>query len=127
MWTAFRLPGVPTGCQLTEAKLRYYNRDPDAGRNIDVYRGDPAAPLWSAATLNWSNQPPWLGRAATNAATTSTAGWQDWVVTGHVLAQYTNGNNGFVLRDRAVNSATFQQQHYYDRQHTTYTPTLVLT
>ncbi len=119
--------GRPNGVSADRGEAALLQQGPGAGRNIDVYRGDQAAPLWSAATLNWSNQPPWLGRAATNAATTRTAGWQDWVVTGHVLAQYTNGNNGFVLRDRAVNSATFQQQHYYDRQHTTYTPTLVLT
>ncbi len=127
VWTGFSLPAVPTGCQLTQAKLRYYNKDPDSGRNIDVYRGDPAAPLWTAATITWSNQPPYLGPAATNALTTTTAGWQEWGVTSHVLAQYTDGNNGFVLRDRTVNSATSYEQHYYDRQHTTHTPTLVLT
>ena len=126
VWTGFTLPAVPTGCQLTQAKLRYWNNDPDPGRNIDVYRGDPASPLWTAATITWSNEPAYLGPAATNAATTSTLGWQEWVVTDHVVAQYGGGNNGFLLRDRTENSSTPYEQVYYDRQHTTYTPTLVL-
>ncbi len=127
VWTGFALPAVPTGCQITQATLRYYDNDPDSGRNIDVYRGDPASPLWTAATITWSNEPASLGPAATNAATTSVPGWQEWLVTNHVLAQYTGGNNGFLLRDRAENSSTPYEQVYYDRQHTTYTPTLVLT
>jgi large repetitive protein len=127
VWTAFALPAVPARCELSQARLRYYNKDPDSGTNVDVYRGDPTVlPLWTAATLTWSNQPAYLGPAATNAATTSTAGWQEWVVTDHVVAQYRDGNNGFVLRDRKATS-TYYQQIYYDRQHTTFTPTLVLT
>ncbi|MFP5372778.1 MAG: DNRLRE domain-containing protein, partial [Actinomycetes bacterium] len=127
VWTGFALPAVPARCELTQARLRYYNMDPDGGRNIDVYRGDPGAPLWTAATIAWSNEPAYLGPAATNAATTNTPGWQEWVVTDHVLAQYAGGNNGFVLRDRTETSPTAYEQVYYDRQHATYTPTLVLT
>ena len=127
IWTGFTLPTVPTRCDLTQAKLSFYNKIPTSGRNIDVYRGDPTDPLWTAATINWSNQPDHIGTAATNAATTTVAGWQEWVVTGHVLAQYANGNNGFALRDRTENSASPQEQVYYDRQDTTYRPTLVLT
>ena len=127
IWTGFALPTVPARCELTQAKLRYYNKAPVTGRNIDVYRGNPASPLWTAASITWSNEPAVLGPAATNAATTSVPGWQEWVVTDHVLAQYTAGNNGFLLRDRTENSATAREQVYYDRQDATYTPSLVLT
>ena len=69
--------------------------------------------MWTAATLTWSNdEPAALGPAATNAATTSTAASQEWVVTDHVLAQYSGGNNGFLLRGRTENSATSYEQKY---------------
>lgn len=127
IWTGFSLPTIPTYCELTQAKLSFYNKLPASGRNIDVYRGDPANPQWTAGTINWSNQPGYLGTAVTNAATTSVPGWQEWVVTAHVLAQYAGGNNGFLLRDRAEGSGTSAEQVYYDRQDATYRPSLVLT
>jgi hypothetical protein len=87
--------------------------------------------MWTAADITWNNEPinP-LGPQATNAQTTSTAGWQVWTVTDHVLAQYAggvNGNNGFLLSDRTENAATAREQVYYDRQDATYSPRLVLT
>ena len=126
-WVRFTLPSVPAHCGVAQARLYLYNRAPTGSRFIDVYRGDPAGFQWTAANITWSNQPTGLGPAATNAATTATAGWQQWVVTGHVDEQYTDGNNGFVLRDRTEGSATDRQQLYYDRQNVTYYPYLVLT
>ena len=127
IWTGFALPTVPARCELTQAKLSYYNKTPTSGRNVDVYRGDPTAPLWTAGGITWSNEPGYLGPAATNAATPASPGWQEWIVTDHVRAQYTAGNNGFVLRDRSENSGVAYEQVYYDRQNSTFTPTLVLT
>jgi hypothetical protein len=131
-WIAFQLPSAPASphCQLSQAKLTLYNKTPVSGRNIDVYRGSPGPPLWTAAGITWSNQPSSLGPAATNAATTAVAGQQVWDVTAHVVVQYAGGvnaNNGFLLRDRTENSGTPREQVYYDRQHTTHRPTLVLT
>jgi hypothetical protein len=127
VWTGFALPTVPAHCDLVGAQLSYYNKAPSSGRNIDVYRGVTGGTPWTAATLTWANQPGHTGTAATNAATTSTPGWQRWDVTAHVRAQYSGGNNGLVLLDRVVNASPGAEQVYYDRQHTTYTPTLVLT
>jgi hypothetical protein len=127
VWTRFVLPTIPARCDVVGAELSYYNVQPTSGRNIDVYRGVPSATPWSAATITWSNQPGYTGTAATNALTTSTAHWQRWNVTDHVLAQYVGGNNGFVLRDRVTHSTTGAGQVYYDLQNATYTPTLVVT
>jgi large repetitive protein len=133
VWIGFALPGLPapsTHCQLERATLSFSNNIPVAGRNIDVYRGDPTGPPWTAATVTWDNDPDFVGSPATNAATTSTPGRQEWDVTAHVVAQYADGNNGFLLKDRVENSATTtpaREQVYYDRQDTTYHPTLVLT
>ena len=129
VWIGFELPTAPASphCQLVQAKLSFYNKLPASGRSIDVYRGNPGSPPWTAATILWSNEPGYLGPAVTNAATTAVPGWQEWVVTAHVLAQYAGGNNGFLLRDSSENSGTPREQVYYDRQDPTYRPTLVLT
>jgi hypothetical protein len=133
VWVQFVLPAIPdpAHCQLVGAALSLYNKAPVTGRNIDVYRGNPTSRRWTAADITWNNEPvnP-LGPAATNAQTTSTPGWQVWTVTDHVLAQYAggvNGNNGFLLKDRAENAATAREQVYYDRQDATSAPRLVLT
>jgi hypothetical protein len=133
IWIGFALPGLPapsTHCQLERATLSFSNKIPFAGRNVDVYRGDPTDPAWTAATVTWDNDPDFVGSASTNAATTSTPGRQEWDVTAHVVAQYADGNNGFLLKDRAENWATTtpaREQVYYDRQDVTHRPTLVLT
>jgi hypothetical protein len=133
IWVQFVLPAIPdpSHCQLVDATLSLYNKAPVSGRNIDVYRGNPTSRTWTAADITWNNEPinP-LGPQATNAQTTSTAGWQAWTVTDHVLAQYAggvNGNNGFLLRDRTEAAATAREQVYFDRQDAIYSPRLVLT
>jgi hypothetical protein len=128
IWIGFDLPANPdpAHCQLVAAKLSLYNKAPASGRYIDVYRGNPNSP-WTAATITWTNEPGLLTPAATNALTPALPGWQEWVVTTQVQAQYTGGNNGFVLKDRTENAGTPREQVYYDRQDTAYRPTLVLT
>jgi hypothetical protein len=125
-WVRFDLPAVPARCDLVTAELRLYDRVPATGRTIDVYRGDPLGSPWTAANITWSNQPNGLGPAV-GITTTSTPGWQQWVVTAHVQAQYTDGNNGFMLRDRTEGAGTTREQLYYDRQNASYAPVLVLT
>jgi hypothetical protein len=129
VWIGFALPTPPASphCQLVQATLSFYNKIPTSGRTIEVWRGNPGSPLWTAATITWSNQPGSLGPAVTNDPTPTVPGFQEWVVTDHVRAQYSGGNNGFLLKDSAENSGTAREQVYYDRQDPTYRPTLVLT
>lgn len=121
----FALPALPVGCVLSAAELRVYNTSPVAGRTIDVYRGDPTAPLWAETTVTWANQPPAVG-AAVPSTTISTAGWQTWMVTDHVLDHYAGINNGLILRDANENSAGTSEQKYSSREGAN-PPRLVLT
>lgn len=127
IWIGFDLPANPdpAHCRLVGATLKVYNRLPAAGRYIDVYRASGA---WTAATVLWSNEPGYVGPAATSVATPSVPGWQQWTVTAQVLALYSGSNYGFLLRDRAENAVpTSYEQVYYDRQDATRYPSLVLT
>ena len=127
-WIRFDLPAVPARCDLVQAKLSFYATASAAGRNIDVYRANPAATPWASTTIWWGDEPTVATPPATNAVTTGAPGWQQWTVTALVQAQYPAGaNNGFLLRDRVENAGTAQQQVYYDRQNATYYPRLVLT
>jgi hypothetical protein len=94
----FTMPGRPAGCVLEQAELRLYNSSPTA-RTIDVLRADPAAPLWDAGSLNWSNQPARVGTAVGTSAPAA-PDWQSWIVTDHARALLSGANNGFVLVDR---------------------------
>ena len=125
-WIRFVLPTRPTGCVLSGATLNFYARTPTAGRWIDVYRGDPAGPQWTSSSITWATQPAHIGTAVGH-STGSSAGWVNWNVLDHVRAQYTNGNNGFVLRDRTENSPGAVDQLYDDRQNGATSPSLVLT
>jgi hypothetical protein len=124
-WIRFALPGIPAGCVLNSALLNLRARTPVSGRIIDVYRGNPAAPQWASATITWATQPTGVGTAVGSSSLT-TAGSQSWTVTAHVTRQYIDGNNGFVLQDRAEGSGS-AAQIYEDLQNTTYPPELVLT
>jgi hypothetical protein len=124
-WIRFSLPARPVGCVLDTAVLSVRARTPSPSRVIDVYRGNPLAPQWTSTAIAWANQPTGVGTRV-GSASLSAAGWQTWTVTGHVTAQYTDGNNGFVLQDRSEGSGT-AEQIYEDLQNATYPPTLVLT
>jgi hypothetical protein len=121
----FTLPALPTGCVLSAAEVRMYNISPVSGRTIDVYRGDPAAPLWAEGTVTWANQPPAVGTAVPS-TTGSTAGWQTWTVTDHVLDHYAGINNGFIVRDRTESASGTAEQRYSSREGAI-PPELVLT
>ena len=114
----FSLPPARTRCTVTAATLRFYSHDPDAGRTIDVYRVDPAAPAWSEAATNWNNQPAPTGTAVSSASL-GLAGWQEWTVTSMVTSFYAGTNSGFLVRDRTEGSGTAYWQLYRAREHGT--------
>jgi hypothetical protein len=127
IWIGFDLPPNPdpAHCQIIRAELSLYNKLSVSGRYIDVYR---ATATWTAATVLWSNEPTYEGPVATATAPTGGEGWQQWTVPPQVLAQYTVGSYGFLLRDRAENTEpTAYEQVYYDQQNAIYAPQLVLT
>jgi hypothetical protein len=112
----FSPPALPTGCVPSSAELRVNNVvSPVAGRTIDVYRGDPAAPLRAESTVTWANRPPAVGTAAVN-LTVSTAGWQTWTVTHHVTDHHAGTNNGLILRDRTESTSGSAEQRYSSRE-----------
>lgn len=104
----FTLPSTPAGCIVTVATLRLYANSSTAGRTIDVYR---AAATWNEGTVTWNTRPGTTGTAV-GSASLGAAGWQQWTVTTHVIAQYTT-NNGFVVRDSAESATPGQQQQVY--------------
>jgi hypothetical protein len=124
----FALPGLGAHCVVTAATLRLYAHTPQAGRTIDVYRVDPAAPAWSEASTNWNNQPTTTGTAV-GVASLASAGWQQWTVTSMVTSMYAGTNSGFLLRDRTEGSGTPYWQLYAARENATVAnrPQLVLT
>jgi hypothetical protein len=125
-WVRFTLPVPPTHCRVASAVLSLYARTPASGRTIDVYRGTYGTPEWTSAGITWATQPAPAGTAV-GSASRATAGWQTWTVTAHVQAQYANGNNGFVLRDRVENAGVAVDQIYDDLQTPATAPTLVVT
>ncbi len=124
----FSLPALGARCTVTSATLRLYAHDPEAGRTIDAYRVDPAAPAWSEAATHWDNQPATTGTAVTSTALAS-AGWQKWTVTSIVTSLYTGTNSGLLLRDRTEGSGTAYWQLYRAREYGTAAnrPQLVVT
>ena len=113
----FTLPAAPKHCVLAGAQLRVRNSAPATGRVIAVHRADPAEnPQWTPGALTWSNQPAFVGTAATSAAPAA-PGVQTWDVTAHTAVLMSGPNNGFVLKDAAEgqNGQTLQQ---YDEQST---------
>ena len=121
----FSLPSLPAACVLASAELRLYATSPASGRTIDVYRGDPAAPLWDESTVIWSDQPGAVGTAVSSPSLI-TAGWQTWTVTDHVLDHYAGTNNGLILRDSAESLSPIAEQRYSSREGAN-PPGLVLT
>lgn len=123
----FPLPNI-SGCTITGATLRLYVASPAPGRLIDVYRVDPAAPLWTELGLTWSNQPGTTGTAVTTSSLTG-AGWQEWTVTDLVTAMKSGVNNGFLVRDGADGSSPPKSNYYDSKESATPAnkPQLVLT
>jgi hypothetical protein len=81
-------------------------------RTIDVFRADPAAPLWSESSVTWAGQPAVVAGAASSGQPAD-PGWQEWTVTGLVQDLYASPrNNGFLLRDQAENATAGVGQDY---------------
>jgi hypothetical protein len=118
VYVKFTLPALAARCVVTGATLRLHAHDPDAGRIIDVYRVDPAAPAWSEASTHWNNMPAATGTAVGSTSVAS-AGWQEWTVTSMVASFYAGTNSGFVLRDRTEGSGTPYWQLYGARENAT--------
>ena len=112
---------VPSGCDVTLATLRLYADGVTAGRTLVVQRADPAAPLWTEASLSWADQPVAVG-AESSAVLTSGSGYKSWTVTDPVRELYAASNNGFVVRDQTEGGAGAWQQ--FHARHLTYPATL---
>jgi hypothetical protein len=76
----FNLPSIPTGCQVTSAKLGLYASSYKSGRTLQALRVN--AP-WTESAVTWSNQPATTGTAATVA---SGFGLREWTVTAQCRA-----------------------------------------
>jgi|SRR5215213_3547319 len=122
------LPSVPSGCVLT-AVLKIRASAPTAGRFIDVYRVDPAAAVWTEASITWNTKPAHTG-SPVSSASLGAAGVQQWTVTPLMSALYAGVNNGFVVRDQTEGTInTAYTQSYDSREAATVAnrPQLVLT
>ncbi|MEO3924804.1 right-handed parallel beta-helix repeat-containing protein [Micromonosporaceae bacterium B7E4] len=99
----FNLPAIPSGCQVTDAKLRLWSGSYKTGRTLQAI---PLAATWSEANVRWNNQPATTGTAATTAAG---SGYREWSVTGQVGGMYAGGNFGFLIRDSVENGNGVEQ------------------
>jgi hypothetical protein len=102
----FNLPSLPSGCSVTGATLRLYNKSPVSGRTLGAYAN---AAAWTQNGVTWANQPATTGSAST-ATTPGAAGWMQWDVTTQVQGMYSGSNHGFKVRDQTENGAGFEQQ-----------------
>jgi CSLREA domain-containing protein len=117
----FNLPAVPSGCQVTSAKLRLYATSYKTGRTLQALM--VAAP-WTEGGLNWNNQPATTGTPATVA---SGSGYREWTVTEQVLNMYAMANNGFLVRDASENATGIDQAFHSREKGTDNPPRLVIT
>jgi predicted ribosomally synthesized peptide with SipW-like signal peptide len=117
----FTLPTLPSGCSVTSATLRLYNKGPTAGRSIEALQ---VSATWTEMGVTWNNQPGTTGTAATS-TTVSAAGWQTWTVTSQVQAMY-SANHGFLLRDATESSTAAPKQNYPAREDAPNDPELIV-
>ena len=120
-YVRFNLPAIPSGCQVTTAKLRLYAASYKTGRTLQAFR--VAAP-WTEGAINWTNQPQTVGTAVTTA---SGSGYREWTVTQPVRDMYApSANHGFTVRDSAPNGQMNQDFHSREKG-TDNPPRLVVT
>lgn len=112
----FALPTVPAGCSVTSATLRLWAMATTPGRTIGAYRVDPGLPQWDEYLVAWNNQPSVTADPPATSASVAAGNWQQWTVTDIVRAQYTNGNNGFLLRDQAPDNVSQIDNRYRSRE-----------
>ena len=117
----FNLPAIPSGCRVTSARLRLYASSYKTGRTLQALR--VAAP-WTEPAVSWNNQPATTGTAATVA---SGSGYREWTVTSQVESMYTEGNNGFLIRDSAENGGGVEQGFNSREKGSDNPPALVIT
>jgi len=117
----FTLPALPSGCQVTDARLRLYASSYKTGRTLQAI---PLAAAWSEANVRWNNQPATTGTAAT---TTSGSGYREWTVTAQIGGAYATGNFGFLIRDSVENGGGIEQGFHSREKGTDNPPRLVVT
>lgn len=117
----FNLPAIPSGCQVTDARLRLYSGSYKTGRTLQAI---PLAATWSEANVRWNNQPATTGTAATTA---SGNGYREWVVPAQVGGMYATGNFGFLIRDSAENAGGMEQAFNSREKGSDNPPRLVIT
>jgi len=98
MYLRFDLPNVPARCDVSGATLEVYAESQVAGRTLGAYRVAPT-PVWTEATLNWTNKPLGVSPAQT-VVMPNTDQYVSWTVTSLVQDMYALGNNGFVVQDQ---------------------------
>ena len=96
---------------LTSAKLRLYSPTFAATRTLQALR---LSSPWSESTVNWNNQPPPTGSAA-SAPSRSSAGWVEFDVTAQLQAIYNGANFGFMIRDANETSRSDRIQLFESR------------
>lgn len=115
------LPSLPSGCQVTDAKLRLYAGSYKDGRTLEAVRlSEP----WSEAAVTWNNQP---GTSGTAAQATSRSGTVEWTVTPQVKNMYSGGNHGFLVRDSAEGGNGAEQGFHSREKGADNPPELVIT
>jgi parallel beta-helix repeat protein len=118
----FRLPPMPEGCQVAEARLQLYAASATTGRTIQALR---IVDDWTESGVTWANQPGTTGVAAIAG---SGLGTIEWVVTTQVQAMYSDSNNGFLIRDAVDGDVASPEQSFHGREKTPdHPPALVIT
>jgi hypothetical protein len=120
----FRLPAVPSGCEVQTARLRLYAASSTAGRTLQARAlGGP----WTESGLTWRNQPATTTGQPAIAASRSTSGYVTWIVTAQARGMYAVGNHGFQVRDGAEGGSGAQQRFHSREGSVTRPPQLVIT
>jgi N-acetylglucosamine-6-sulfatase len=105
----FALPSIPSGCQVTDARLRLYASSFKSGRTLEAVR---LAGSWTESGVTWATQPSTAGTAAT---APSRSGVVEWTVTSQVRNMYSGGNHGFLVRD-SIEGGTGLDQQFHSRE-----------
>ena len=121
MLVRFALPQIPSGCSVTDAKLRLYSASYKDGRTLEALR---LAGSWTEGGVTWTSQPATTGAVATVA---SGAGYREWSVAAHVQGMYSGGNNGFLIRDATESGSGVEQGFHSREKGTDNPPRLVIT
>jgi hypothetical protein len=108
----FAHPARPEGCVVASAKLRLYSSIFSSNRTLQALR---LAGPWSEGTVNWNNQPPPTGAAA-SAPSRSSLGYVEFDVTDQLRSIYDGVNFGFVIRDANETAKSDRIQVFESRE-----------